>query len=48
MELLFERSHSGRSLENIPATTVSEYQLPEQFARRTPLDLPSLAEVDIR
>ena len=47
MELLFERSHSGRSLENIPATTVSEYQLPEQFARRTPLDLPSLAEVDI-
>ncbi|MBS1348377.1 MAG: aminomethyl-transferring glycine dehydrogenase subunit GcvPB [Firmicutes bacterium] len=47
MELLFERSRSGRGLENIPAATVGEYQLPEQFVRRSSLNLPSLAEVDI-
>ena len=47
MELLFERSRAGRGLENIPAATVGEYQLPEQFARRSSLNLPSLAEVDI-
>ena len=47
MELLFERSRSGRSLSNIPAAAVGDYQLPEQFARRSPLDLPAVAEVDI-
>ena len=47
MELLFERSRSGRGQLNVPKADVGEYALPAEFARRSKLHLPALSEVDI-
>ena len=47
MQLIFEKSRSGRGCTILPACDVPEVQLPEQLKREQPLPLPELSETDI-
>ncbi len=47
MELLFEKSRTGRKCGLLPPLDVPEVHLMEDVKRKTPLPLPELAEVDL-
>ena len=47
MELLFEKSRSGRGCDLLPPLDVPPAHLMEGMGRETPLDLPELSEVDL-
>lgn len=47
MQLIFEKSRSGRGCTILPACDVPEVQLPEQLKREQPLPLPELSETDV-
>ncbi|MCF0150050.1 MAG: aminomethyl-transferring glycine dehydrogenase subunit GcvPB [Firmicutes bacterium] len=47
MELLFEKSVSGRKCSILPPCDVDSYQLCSCTKRELPLDLPQLSEIDI-
>lgn len=46
-QVIFELSSAGRRCTRFPVQQVTNYQLPEQFGRQTPLRLPEVAEVDL-
>ncbi len=47
MELIFEKSHTGRGLSLLPASDVPEYVLPDEIIRTENPRLPEIAEVDL-
>jgi len=47
MELLFEKSRTGRSMDYMPASDVGEYSMDASLQRKEPIGLPDLAEVDL-
>ena len=47
MQLIFERSRTGRKCTLLPACDVPGYSMPEQFVRQTKPMLPEIAEVDL-
>ncbi|MDF2544745.1 MAG: hypothetical protein K0S47_4463 [Herbinix sp.] len=47
MNLIFERSHTGRGCEILPPCDVNEYPLDTKFVREKELHLPEISENDI-
>lgn len=47
MKLLFERSTAGRGCSLLSPGDVSQCKLPESLARKQPLPLPELSEIDL-
>lgn len=45
--LIFEKSREGRRCAAIPANDCAAVAVPEKFARKAPLNLPEVAEVDL-